>query len=149
MATGRQTTRLIVQLGNGATPTEAFAHTCGSNSFTIKFTNNLGEATVLDCTDPLDVPAVIVRHLESQDTQITMAGMITTEALDTWRAWADGGTEKNIRVLFDETLANNGGYWTLSAFLQDFEFAKESSGKVTFTATIMGAGQRTWTDAAA
>lgn len=149
MATGRQTTRLIVQLGNGATPTEVFAHTCGSNTFNIKLTNNLGEATVLDCDDPLDVPGVILRHLESQDTSVTIAGTVTTQAFPTWRAWADDGAEKNIRILLDESLANNGGYWTLPAFLGELELVKESSGKVQFTATISGAGQRVWTPAAA
>lgn len=149
MPTGNQTTRLIIQLGDGATPTEAFAHTCGANTFGVTLTNNLGENTVLDCDDPLDVPASIVRHLESQDTSVTISGMVTTEAWSVWREWADDGSEKNIRVLIDESLANNGGYWTLPAFLQGLELGKESSGKVTFSATISGAGQRTWTDAAA
>lgn len=149
MATGRQTTRLIVQLGNGATPTEVFAHTCGSNTFNIKLTNNLGETVSLDCDDPLDIPAAILRHLESQDTSVTMAGTVTTEAWPVWRAWIDTAAEKNIRILMDESLANNGGYWTLPALLAELELVKESSGKVQFTATISGAGQRVWTAAAA
>jgi hypothetical protein len=148
MATGRQTTRLIVQLGNGAT-TEVFAHTCGANAYNIKLTNNLGENVVLDCDDPLDVPGVIIRHLESQDTSVSISGMVTTQAWTTWRTWADDGTEKNIRIMLDESLANSGGYWTLPAFLGELELVKESSGKVQFTATITGAGQRVWTPAAA
>ena len=147
MGTGNQTTRLVIQLGDGGDPTETFAHTCGANSFGITLTNNLGENTVLDCTNPLDVPAAIVRHLESQDTSATISGMVTTEAWPTWRSWADGGTEKNIKLFLDESAANNGGHWILSAFLQQLELSKESSGKVTFTATLSGAGQRTWTDA--
>ena len=67
MGTGNQTTRLIVQLGDGDDP-EVFAHTCGANTFGISLANNLGENIMLDCDDPLDVPAAIVRHLESQDT---------------------------------------------------------------------------------
>lgn len=147
MATGNQTTRLIIQLGNGATPTEVFAHTCGANSFGVTLTNNLGENTVLDCTDPLDVPGVIVRHLESQDTSATISGMVTTEAWPTWREWADNGAEKNIKIFLDESAANNGGHWILPAYLQSLELGKENSGKVTFSATISGAGQRVWTDA--
>ncbi len=148
MGIGTQTTKLIIQLGDGSTPTEAFAHTCGANAFGISLTNNLGEETVLDCDDPLGVPAAIVRHLESQDTSATISGMVTIEAWPTWRAWADGGTEKNIRLFLDESGANNGGYWGLPAYLQQLEINKENSGKVKFTATIAGAGQRTWTDAA-
>ncbi|MGC0224922.1 phage tail tube protein [Pseudooceanicola nitratireducens] len=147
MGTGNQTTRLVVQLGDGGDP-ENFAHTCGANSFGITLTNNLGENTVLDCDNPLDVPAAIVRHLESQDTSVTISGMVATEAWPTWRSWADVGSEKNIKVLLDESAANNGGYWTLPAFCQQLQLDKENSGKVTFTATISGAGQRVWTDAA-
>ena len=148
MATGKQTTRFIIQLGDGGDP-ETFAHTCGGNTFGVTLTNNLGENTVLDCDDPLDVPAVIIRHLESQDTSATISGMVTTEAWPTWRAWADEGTEKNIKLLLDEAVADNGGYWTLPAYLTGLDIGKESSGKVTFTANISGAGQRVWTDAAA
>lgn len=147
MATGNQTTRLVIQLGDGGDPTETFAHTCGANTFGVTLTNNLGENTVLDCTDPLDVPAAIVRHLESQDTSATISGMVTTEAWPTWRAWADAGTEKNIRLFLDESAANNGGYYQLPAYLQSLELTKESSGKVEFSASIVGAGQRTWVDA--
>lgn len=147
MATATRTTRLVIQLGDGATPTEAFAHTCGANTFGVSLTNNLGEVSELDCTSPLDVPAVITRHLESQDTSATISGSVSTEAWPTWRAWADNGTAKNIRLTIDESAANNGGYWTLPAFLQSLELNKEGSGIVNFTATISGSGARVWTDA--
>ena len=146
MASGKQTTRLIVQLGDGADP-EVFAHTCGANTFGITLTNNLGENVVLDCDEPLDVPAVIVRHLESQDTSVTIAGMVTVEAWPVWRQWADMGDEKNIKIVLDEPTADNGGFWTLPAFLSGLTLGKENSGKVTFDATISGAGKRGWTDA--
>lgn len=146
MATGKQTTRLVIQLGDGGDP-ETFAHTCGANSFGITLTNNLGENTVLDCDEPLDVPAAIVRHLESQDTSCTISGMVTTEAWPTWRAWADEGSEKNIKLFLDEAAADNGGFWTLPAYLGSLELTKETSGKATFSATISGAGQRVWADA--
>lgn len=147
MGTGNQTTRLIVQIGNGATPTEVFAHTCGANTFNIKLTNNLGEQTVLDCDDPLDLPSVIVRYLESQDTSVTIAGTVTTAAWPTWRSWADTGAAKNIKILLDESAANNGGFWVVPALLSDLELVKEGSGKVQFTASIVGDGARVWTPA--
>ncbi|MEQ8292485.1 MAG: phage tail tube protein [Roseovarius sp.] len=146
MGTGNQTTRLVIQLGDGEDP-EVFAHTCGANTFGVTLTNNLGENVVLDCDDPLDVPAAIVRHLESQDTSCTIAGMVSTAAWPTWRAWADSGSEKNIKIFLDESAANNGGDWTLPAYLESLELGKENGGKVTFTANISGAGQRVWTDA--
>ncbi|AVO36597.1 hypothetical protein [Pukyongiella litopenaei] len=147
MATGNQTTRLVIQLGDGGTPTENFTFTCGASSFGVTLTNNLGEDAALDCANPLDVPAAIVRHLETQDTSATISGKVTTEAWPTWREWADSATEKNVKIFLDESAANNGGHWILPAYLQQLEFGKEAGGKVTFTATISGSGQRTWTDA--
>lgn len=147
MPTGNETTRLVIQLGDGGDPTETFSFTCGANSFGVTLTNNLGENSALDCTNPLDVPASIVRYLETQDTSATISGMVTTEAWPTWRDWADDASEKNIRVLLDESAADNGGYWSLPAYCQQMELTKEGSSKVSFTATIVGAGQRTWTDA--
>ncbi len=147
MPTGNQTTRLVIQLGDGGSPTETFGFTCGARTFGITLTNNLGENSALDCDNPLDVPASIVRHLETQDTSVTISGMVTTEAWPTWREWADSAVEKNIRIILDESAANNGGYWELPAYCQNFEIDKEGSAKATFTATISGAGQRVWTDA--
>ena len=147
MATGKQTTRLVIQVGDGGDP-ETFAFTCGANTFGITLTNNLGENSALDCDNPLDVPASIIRHLETQDTSVTISGMVTTEAWPTWRGWADDGSEKNIKLFLDESAANNGGYWTVPAYLSELELGKENSGKVTFSASLTGAGQRVWTDAA-
>ena len=147
MATGKQTTRLVIQVGDGGDP-ETFAFTCGANTFGITLTNNLGDNSALDCDNPLDVPASIIRHLETQDTSVTISGMVTTEAWPTWRGWADDGSEKNIKLFLDESAANNGGYWTVPAYLSELELGKENSGKVTFSASLTGAGQRVWTDAA-
>lgn len=146
MADPNQTTRLIIQLGDGQ-ETEAFAHTCGANSWGVTLTNNLGENTVLDCTDPLGVPAAISRHLERQDTGATISGTIATTSWPTWRAWADDANKKNIRILIDESLADKGGYWGLPAYLSEFSLTKEGAGVVQFTGTISGAGRRVWTDA--
>lgn len=146
MADPNQTTKLIIQVGDGDDP-EVFAHTCGALTFGVNLTNNLGESTVLDCTDPLTVVPAITRHLESQDTTATISGTVATTAWPTWRAWADAGTAKNIKLLLDESAANNGGYWILPAILQQLELNKEGAGRVNFTATISGAGRRTWTPA--
>ena len=147
MAIGKQTTRLAIQIGDGGDP-ETFAHMCGANAWEVTFTNNLGEDAVLDCDAPLDTPATIVRYLQTQDTQLSISGMVTIDAFPAWREWADGGIEKNVKIILDEAAADNGGFWTLPAYLTEFKKGKESSGKVTFEASIVGAGQRVWTDAA-
>lgn len=138
--------RLVVQLGNGAS-TEVFAYTCGSNSWTVTMENTTGEVMTLDCTDPLDNPASMERWTEAQTTSIKMDGTVTTQAFETWRLWSDSGSEKNVKVLFDESGANNGGHWIIPMLLSNFEMTKEGSGVVNFSATMVSTGPRVWTDA--
>jgi len=142
------TSKMLILLGDGASP-EVFGQPCGAKTRDLTLTNNLGEDTVLDCDDPLNTPAVIIRHLESQDFALSIAGMVAKGAsLIAWRGWADGGTAKNIRAQIDEAGADGGGYWAVSAFLGQFQLTGELKQNITFTATISGSGARTWTDAA-
>jgi hypothetical protein len=149
MAAPQLTRKFIILLGDGATPTEAFAFPCGANARSVTLTNNLGEEAVLDCADPLNELAAIQRWVESQDTSISISGRVAKGAsIAMWRAWADDGDEKNIRVMFDEASGDGGGYYQLPAFLGSLEWGTEGKGTVTFTANIMGSGPRVWTAAA-
>lgn len=149
MAAPTLTGRFLILLGDGA-GSEVFSHPCGANARSVTFTNNLGEEVMLDCDDPLDGGAWVTRWLESQDTQLSISGRIARESLATWRAWADNGTPKNIRIQVDETGGNGGGYWSLEAYLSSWEMGREGAGagSATFTASIMGSGPREWTAAA-
>ncbi|MFY0619323.1 phage tail tube protein [Shimia sp.] len=146
MSDPNQTTRLIIQVGDGGDP-EQFGFTCGANTFGIKLTNNLGETTVLDCDHPLNVPAAILRHLESQDTSATLSGTVATTAWPTWRRWADDADTKNVKLFLDESAANNGGHYLVPMILADLDLNKEGSGIVQFTVEIKANGRRTWVDA--
>lgn len=148
MADPSQTTRLVVQLGDGGTPTETFAFMCGSNNWTISLSNNTNDVVTLDCTSPLDVMPTVTRSVTSQDMDIKIDGVIAKESLATWRAWADDGSTKNIKVLFDEAGVDGGGYWIVPAILTAFEVSKSEGNTVTFSATIQANGKRVWTDAA-
>lgn len=139
--------RFLILLGDGASP-ETFAFPCGANARSVTFTNNLGEETVLDCADPLGELAAIQRWIESQDTQLSISGRVAKGHIEVWRDWVDDGVEKNVRIQFDESGANGGGYYTVAAYLQQLEWGSEGKGTATFTATIMGSGPRVWTDAA-
>lgn len=148
MANPTLTGRFLILIGNGASP-EVFAFPCGANARSVKFTNSLGEQTLLDCADPLDGGVFVHRFLESQDTQITISGRLATQSLAMWRQWSDSGSAKNIRVEIDEPAARGGGYHTVKAYLQDFEISGEGNGNgsAEITATIMGTGERVFTAA--
>lgn len=147
MATGTKSTKLVIQLGNGATPTEVFAFTCGASSFTVTLANNTSETVSLDCADPLGVPAAMERFFESQDTSVTVSGKVTTQAFGTWREFADAGTARNVKILFDEASAGGGGFWIVPMMLSGLELSKEGGGTVDISATLVASGQRVWTPA--
>lgn len=147
MADPTLSNKLLILLGDGATPTEAFAFPCGALARSVTLTNNTGETMVLDCTDPTTTQAAIKRWTESQDGSLSISGRVATESFQTWRAWVDSGEAKNIRVVFDESAASGGGYWAMPAILQQFEMGQEGTATSTFSATIVAAGRRTWTNA--
>lgn len=148
MAAPDLTRRFLIQLGDGGDP-ETFAFPCGANARSVTLKNNLGEETVLDCADPLGELAAIQRWIESQDTTLQISGRVAKgTSLAEWRNWVDDGSERNIRVLFDELGADGGGYYSLAAYLETLEWGSDGKGTATFTASIMGSGPRTWTDAA-
>lgn len=151
MADPTLTSRMLILLGNGADP-EVFAFPCGAGTRSITLTKNTGEEALLDCDDPLDVPAAMTRWMVSDDTQVSFQGRVATESFATWRAWADSvgaSAIKNIKIMMDEPLASGGGSWELPAILTSFEMSTEGTGTTTFSATIQGAGRRVWTDASA
>ncbi|MBF9042952.1 hypothetical protein HKCCE4037_06420 [Rhodobacterales bacterium HKCCE4037] len=146
MADPTLTSKFVILLGDGQ-ESEAFAWPCGAEARSVTLTNATGETVVLDCTDPTGTVAAMKRWVESQDTQVSISGRVSTEAWDTWKDWADDGSEKNIRLVLDEDAADGGGYWSLPAILQQLEIGQTGTSTATFTATIVGAGRRTWTDA--
>lgn len=137
----------IITLGDSGDP-ETFSFPCGANARSVTFTNNLGEEVTLDCTDPVGAPAAIQRWLESQDTSLSISGRVSTEAFPTWRTWADTAATKNIRIEALNSASEGGGHWELPAIISSFEISSEGSATAAFSAEIVGAGARTWTDAA-
>lgn len=141
------TNRFLLELGDGGDP-ETFGFPCGAQTRSFTITNNLDEATVMDCDDPLDTQAAIVRSLISSDTGASISGRVSKEYLSAWIAFAGQTTPKNVRATFDEAGADGGGYWTIPMFLQSFEISSEGQTTATFTASLVGAGARAWTAAA-
>lgn len=147
MADPKLTTDLEIALGDGADP-EVFSFLCGANTRSIKLSNNTGEDVILDCDDPDSVVAAIVRWTESQDTEMTIAGRCAVGSGPMLRAWVDSGAAKNAQIRFLNSAALGGGYYTVPTILQGLELGKEGTATVTFSATLVGAGRRVWTDAA-
>lgn len=152
MADPTLTDKMLISLGDGGDPTETFAHPCGANARNVTFTNNLGEETTLDCTDPIGQPAAIQRWIESQDSAISISGRVARESWDTWRQWIDAPNNeaavKNVRVELDNNVTDGGGYWLIPMLPQNFELGTEGKSTVSFSVDLVASGRRVWTDAA-
>lgn len=148
MADPNLTNKIVIMLGDGEDP-EVFSWPCGADVVNFTLTNNVGETMVIDCADPFDTIATAQRWVESQDTSLSISGRVDKASFAVWRAWADGAIVKNVRIFNAEALADGGGWWTLPAILQTFEGGRQDLATNTFSASIVAAGRRVWTNASA
>lgn len=136
---------------NTANSPDTFVRPCGFTSKALTLSAATSEANLPTCPET-DDPSWVVREVASLSGQITGSGVMALESLDEWREWFESGDVRPIRIVFDTTLANNGGYYEGDAILSSLGFsaAKQQDGnKVQLAVTIDSAGAWTWYDAAA
>lgn len=137
----------VVLLGDGATP-ENFTAPCGFTKRSLKLSAATSEAVVPDCDDPDAVPWT-ERLSSSQSAQVSGSGVLAMASLATWRARV--GVSGNVRVMFDDTGANGGGYYQGAAILSDLSFDSDrtaNGGRTQISVTIDNDGEWVWTAAA-
>lgn len=140
-------TKLLVQIGNGATP-EVFTADCLINAERgIQFSADTNEFIVPDCDAP-DEPAWKETTKDGLSATITGGGMLHTSSIETWFNWFKDDATKNVRVKVDVTGANGGGYWEGAFHLTGFEVNGERNQKAAVSVTLISSGVLTWTDAA-
>ena len=90
---------MIVQLGNGATPTEVFTASASINKgrgFTITAETESDE--LVDATDQ-SLPAVTTRRTTSTDLKFDGSGIVHKTDLTTWLTYASSGAQKNVKFI--------------------------------------------------
>lgn len=141
-------TKLLIQIGNGATPSEVFAHDCLINTDRgIAFSADENRQVIPDCDNP-DDPAWSVLNKDGLQAQITGSGMLHTTSLEAWFDWFNSDDAKNIRVVIDVPAGAGGGYWEMAAKLTGFEVSGSRNEKATISVTIGSDGPVAWVDAA-
>ncbi|CDX49226.1 conserved hypothetical protein [Mesorhizobium plurifarium] len=132
--------KLLVQLGDGASP-ENFDHDCLINTKRgIQFTSETNETIMPDCDNP-DDPAWKAVTKDGLQATISGAGMLYTASLGKWWTWFNGDIAKNIRFNVTPT-----GYWEGAFKLTQFEVTGDSNKDVaTSNVTIVSDGAVTWT----
>lgn len=141
--------KLLVQIGDGATPTEQFAHDCLINtSRGIQFNADTNEYIMPDCDNP-DDPAWKDVTKDGLSVTITGSGMLHATSVETWFAWWKDDATKNIRFKLNLAGASGGGHWSGAFHLTQMEISADGQ-KDTATAnvTLVSSGAVTWTDAA-
>lgn len=142
--TGEQ---LLVQIGDGATPTEAFAHDCLINTERgISWSASTVDTPVPDCDDP-GAPAWITRDKSDVSGTVSGSGLLHTSSIEAWFDWIKSEDAKNCRILTNGvTGANGGGYWSGAFHLTEFAITGNRKELVTVSVTLALTGAATWTD---
>jgi hypothetical protein len=135
----------LILLGDGASP-EVFAEPCGLTSKGFAQTANTQDTNVPDCDDP-DAPSFVERAIESLSGEISGSGVLAMESFPVWDAFYKNAISKNVRIVLDTTLANNGGYYEGAFLLTRFGMTAQNKGKVQVELTMVSDGQWIFTPA--
>lgn len=138
-----------VYLGDGTSP-EVFTAPCGFTQKSLTIDSATSDFQVPDCDSP-EAPAWTTRAVTALSAAVSGSGVLAMASLDEWRNWALSGLEKNIRVEFNDTGANGGGYYQGPAILTSLGHAValgSDGNKAQLNVQIASSGAWAWTDAA-
>ena len=137
--------KLLVQIGDGATP-ETFAHDCLINTERgIQFSADMQEFIIPNCLTPAD-PAWKETLKDGLSATINGAGMVHTSSLESFFNWFTSSSTKNVRVKVDVAGSDGGGYWAGAFHLSAFDVTGTRKDKSTASITLVSSGAITWTD---
>jgi len=105
------------------------------------------EDVIPDCDNP-DAPAWVGRSIGSLSASVSASGLWAAEAYETWRTLFLAGEPFNVRVEFDETGANGGGYYAGAAVLTSLGNSSSQGKRVEASVELASDGAWTWTAAA-
>lgn len=127
--------------------TPSFEMPCGFLSKSLEISATSGETEVGDCDDP-DAPVWTERDVRALSARVSGQGVLAMESYATWRSML-GQPGRLIRVEFNDTAANGGGYWQGRAILNTLTHGSGNRGeKLTLNIDMSSDGEWTWTPAA-
>lgn len=137
----------LVQLGDGGSPSEAFAHPCGLVTKGAAFSKAVGETLMPDCDDP-DVVPFVKRTGSSKSMTISGEGKVARESLAAWREFFEQDESKNVRFVVPGTGAQGGGRWSGAFQLTSFNVNAVHGEHADVSVELVNDGTVTWTAAA-
>jgi hypothetical protein len=129
--------------------TPTFEMPCGFLSKSLELSATSGETEVPDCDDP-DGAVWTERDLRSRSARVSGQGVMAMESYADWRAFFLGAASRLVRVEFNDTAANGGGYWQGRAWVTTLNHGSGNRGeKLTLNIDMTSDGEWAWTAAAA
>lgn len=139
---------VAIIVGDGADPTEIFTAPCGLTQMGMTIASDSNQTIIPDCDNP-DDPAWAITDITSLQMTLSGQGVLDQAARVIWEAWAFSGAEKNVRWMYDVTLAEHGGYYEAPAVLTNYQVGAQRGQRATVQVSINLNGKPVFTPAAA
>lgn len=134
-------------IGDGATPTEAFAAICGLTSKGINFSSDTTDVEVPDCTDE-DLPAYKEKGIKAQEITLTGSGMWAAEHHGDMINWWKSGIAKNAKVQYVDAVNGDPEFINGPLLLISIGNTVEKGGRLSAELSFAFASMPTFVDAA-
>lgn len=140
--------KLLIKVGDGASP-EVFTTYCSINADRgISFKATTNDFNIPDCDDP-DLMAWLVREKVSLSGDITGAGTLNTPDTEAFFNWVISSATRNVQIYLDGVSgADGGGHWAGAYHCTQFDLTGGVGNKVQASIQLTSDGEIVWTDAA-
>lgn len=132
--------KLLLKVGDGATPTEVFTSMCSINAERgITFTSATNDQDIPDCTNP-DLLAWVAREKTNLSASVTGAGVLDTSDVAAMFAWLTSENTKNCKVIVDVPSASGGQIFTGTYHLTEFSITGNRGEKAQCSISLQSSG---------
>ncbi|AIT81596.1 phage tail tube protein [Novosphingobium pentaromativorans] len=129
--------RVLLQLGDGATPTEAFTTVCGITTKGLQRTRQTQDTVLWDCTDPEASP-ITEREILAGDWTMNGSGQAVLSVLDDLEAAYDAAS--NWKLNFVDSSGTTVRSYTGNAIMTDLTLGAVNGDKCSISITLSGNG---------
>lgn len=136
-----------ILIGDGATPTEAFAPICGVTSKGVSYSTETVETDIPDCADE-DLPSFKNVGVKSIGCSMQCSGVWTAESHETLLQWWKSSTPKNVKIQYASATTGDVEYLAAPAVLANLEHNAEKGDYLKGSFSLMFTEMPTFTDAA-
>lgn len=135
--------RVYMKLSQGGSP-ETFGEPGGFNTKGLNLSSQFNDYQYLGGA----YEKFPQRLLKSASISFSGSGFLTTEDVDTWRAWWESGDPKRARLYLDGESGGDGGYYEGEFVLPTLNIGAPINELTTLEVEVQSSGEVEWTPAA-